>query len=182
MSGNISDSPDRKVDRCFRGPPTARALSAVRCRCALAPLRRCAVRTGESYGSSHRIEPAGRTIRPFRSRTSRSTATQAPSEPPANELARSPLTKNQKITHKRVVSFPKPTTMSNQIETMLANAKAVVETSLAPILAQMGVPNALAFPLTVCLLTVALTIYLFSVLSKTGSKKSSGKKSRTSAR
>jgi len=40
MSGNISDSPDRKVDRCFRGPPTARALSAVRCRCALAPLRR----------------------------------------------------------------------------------------------------------------------------------------------
>ena len=72
--------------------------------------------------------------------------------------------------------------MSNQIETMLANAKAVVETSLAPILVQMGVPNALAFPLTVCLLTVALTIYLFSVLSKTGSKKSSGKKSRTSAR
>ena len=66
---------------------------------------------------------------------------------------------------------------------LLAEADKLVGQFVAPMLARFGVPQNLVTPLVVGLVTTALTICLFSIISKSGNTgKTAPKKTRSSSR
>ena len=71
----------------------------------------------------------------------------------------------------------------NPLDMIVAEVDKLVGQFVAPFLARFGIPQNLVTPLVVGLVTTALTIYLFSSISKSGSNgTAAAKKTRSSSR